>query len=937
MPLECPHWSICLVVLICYADAAIKGRRAVQETGSILNPADNSDEIRLQTVIRELPFNNQYCPWGQLRHHLHNESRCCQMVSCPPGYEVRICNKSGNRDTCERCQPGYIQLNNVTSLNMSEATCFKNRSKEYDKCTWREQKASGHQMSHQCPVWCQCVREDCYYLKEECSCFLQRQPCPPGQTMNYSGVCVPCLWGSYKLHTGCGPCTLNLTLISEGKPSKIPAPPTSPTTTIATTTRRSSEETGKPIHIKGSDLSEKQDNHQPGKPENTNIVIVVAVPAALVCLVSIIGVVVYKKRSPQSRSSASLCLPCIDREVYTPTIPSRSNSTESTDPGMGEAETLIKTNKNNNNIAARHTDPTANKVNINQVGNQRSTVGHDHGVISGHQVLPQGNMNPSFIASRQNSTIDGSLPESPLNNALIEINQHNESSNIGQGGNAPGRTYQTVVFNGTFNNCPINIHQTSPPVVNHPPVFPPDVAAGIAKVVCNICNNDTCTCNTSLKTASTNFSLPSESNETESSINQSASVNSLAASRDNPIDGSVSGDENAGKTRQQGTRADGPQSIAESEQGAPSGGNHADSSTGACSLPTKSNNLVNNHGSLQGDVEKGVTAKLAEIGQEHHEQMVKQEDGVRPVDENRRGSEQGVVNLDPRSQTTGAVLGSPRRRGHRNIQLPVTNAGQGLRQVATVKPMITNGSPLPAGSDTDSTSYQLLHASYDGGLMTDYTDPSHVAHFSPNLSSDMFQNSLDSRPAPEGQELSSGHESPETCVKQVYNLDETVPKRCLEGQVNVTGHGQTGNSGQQLPPTLKDGAVSRTDALMPKGATSRAMNVQEMRAGAHSAEDLGHNAVNRALEVGVTDVRGPHRMANVQTGFDRFGVEGAMNRGCDGLNGLHPSVLSGSSFELDPGCDVSERDEPSFELAPNCDMEDDCGESDTSFELTSVA
>jgi len=48
--------------------------------------------------------------------------------------ELIECKQNGGTDICQACKPGYIQPNNVTSLDMKRAKCFLNTSR-HDKCT----------------------------------------------------------------------------------------------------------------------------------------------------------------------------------------------------------------------------------------------------------------------------------------------------------------------------------------------------------------------------------------------------------------------------------------------------------------------------------------------------------------------------------------------------------------------------------------------------------------------------------------------------------------------------------------------------------------------------------------------------------------------------------------------------------------------------------
>ena len=40
------------------------------------------------------------------------------------GFQIKTCTTNGGKDECEKCQEGYIQLNNISSFNMNDTSCF---------------------------------------------------------------------------------------------------------------------------------------------------------------------------------------------------------------------------------------------------------------------------------------------------------------------------------------------------------------------------------------------------------------------------------------------------------------------------------------------------------------------------------------------------------------------------------------------------------------------------------------------------------------------------------------------------------------------------------------------------------------------------------------------------------------------------------------------
>ena len=48
--------------------------------------------------------------------------------------ELIECTQNGGTDICQACEAGYIQPNNITSLDIKRAKCFLNTSR-HDKCT----------------------------------------------------------------------------------------------------------------------------------------------------------------------------------------------------------------------------------------------------------------------------------------------------------------------------------------------------------------------------------------------------------------------------------------------------------------------------------------------------------------------------------------------------------------------------------------------------------------------------------------------------------------------------------------------------------------------------------------------------------------------------------------------------------------------------------
>ncbi|WAR13736.1 hypothetical protein MAR_003841 [Mya arenaria] len=134
-------------------------------------------------------YSKGLCPLGQVPQR--NDTVCCLPTACPPNKSVTACHVNGTEDTCVVCQQGYIQPNNISSLNMSNAACFL-KTRKHDMCPIEEFKmaATGKYSVH-LPYPCECNTLDCRWPRPQsqqvATCRIV-DPCEPGFTLKpYTG------------------------------------------------------------------------------------------------------------------------------------------------------------------------------------------------------------------------------------------------------------------------------------------------------------------------------------------------------------------------------------------------------------------------------------------------------------------------------------------------------------------------------------------------------------------------------------------------------------------------------------------------------------------------------------------------------------------------------------------------------------------------------
>ncbi|XP_052821194.1 dentin sialophosphoprotein-like isoform X2 [Mya arenaria] len=243
-------------------------------------------------------YSKGLCPLGQVPQR--NDTVCCLPTACPPNKSVTACHVNGTEDTCVVCQQGYIQPNNISSLNMSNAACFL-KTRKHDMCPIEEFKmaATGKYSVH-LPYPCECNTLDCRWPRPQsqqvATCRIV-DPCEPGFTLKpYTGVCEQCRWFEHKLESGCHPCAINITLLRQGHPDNSTIPPTSTTPKPETTPTTPKPETT-------TELVTTQETEEPKDDPKTLITTVLISCVGGLLIVILIGCVVIcfiKHRRPGS-------------------------------------------------------------------------------------------------------------------------------------------------------------------------------------------------------------------------------------------------------------------------------------------------------------------------------------------------------------------------------------------------------------------------------------------------------------------------------------------------------------------------------------------------------------------------------------------------------------------------------------------------------------
>ncbi|KAH3821849.1 hypothetical protein DPMN_123617 [Dreissena polymorpha] len=233
------RWTVAgILMLLAFASGGLlpksHDKRAVPDRKNPVSTKVDNSTPPSDPVEFWKQHNHGLCDMGMVSQR--NNTVCCLPTSCKPGYGLVPCNVSGTEDICQQCSEGYIQLLNVSSLDITNTDCFKSNPYNHGKCPLDDFHAVKEgSYSKFWPYSCECAVERCLWKEPHYSSVGTCETvttCPAHQQLNKStGKCELCPWYADKDQPGCWPCVINVTLLRLGQPD-----PNSPKRWTTTTT-----------------------------------------------------------------------------------------------------------------------------------------------------------------------------------------------------------------------------------------------------------------------------------------------------------------------------------------------------------------------------------------------------------------------------------------------------------------------------------------------------------------------------------------------------------------------------------------------------------------------------------------------------------------------------------------------------------------------------
>ncbi|KAL4221841.1 hypothetical protein ACF0H5_020095 [Mactra antiquata] len=385
-----------------------------------------------------------------------NGTVCCIPVVCGPEHEIIPCFVNKKPDKCQKCENGSRQLEDISSLDMSRSSCFKELSTHKD-CPIDDMKPARENFSARTlPLPCECKNEKCFFPNKIVGICKRVKPCSPGYYMNRTnGDCVACPWYSYKDTEGCQPCTINIEWLRFGRPYN--SSEHSPQKTTAATTSSTVVVTPKTKSLTNLSIDEGKTGDSKSRPNDNSLVLLILIPICVTVVVIFVIAIAYflwRGRNFQGRSSIETSDPLL---APTPTsLP--------TTPVNGFHNTLVP----NGNTTSRyqvlngttpqgyngtsdsivhHIRPDTSHSVENELDNIHGNINIDEGGNHGNQTNTDSN--------EEKQNIEHPLPSTSANNSEQNAPENHSASR-------PYNFYS--IHNNVFNNSHVHIgsrgHQT---------------------------------------------------------------------------------------------------------------------------------------------------------------------------------------------------------------------------------------------------------------------------------------------------------------------------------------------------------------------------------------------------------------------------------------------------------------------------------------------
>ncbi|XP_053379693.1 uncharacterized protein LOC123527810 isoform X2 [Mercenaria mercenaria] len=381
-----------VLVTCCFGSPTLDQRyeRALSNHIPTTTKGSNSVNEEKDKYFKEFWYqkNGGLCPFGQVLQR--NNSVCCYVAVCDPGYEIEECRVNGTEDKCSKCKIGFLQLHNISSLNMKDAKCFS-KVPNHEYCPLEDMRPARNVMhKDNFPLECECRLEICY-IEDDVGTCPKKPVCEPSFQLNKSGKCEPCPWYGYKNVSGCEPCTINATLLRQGKPGGVFIPPNLRTTTVK-------------IEVKSDNgMNENLSLATPDSPRkesknglNTAVIILLAVIAVAVVGSMVFGVIFCYRNRMLSGSQNPPSTPSAD---IAPLLPGQGIPTPTHQNGYGN----IPYQRNNQTLIPHGENYTNNVLNGHVRNDHVWNLNFNHNLMDGRENVNGAVGNNQIVSEREHA------------------------------------------------------------------------------------------------------------------------------------------------------------------------------------------------------------------------------------------------------------------------------------------------------------------------------------------------------------------------------------------------------------------------------------------------------------------------------------------------------------------------------------------------------